>query len=100
MIYASNIEALKQYKNDGTISDSDYKRCREIYRSILGTAFMTERTTVINLRSFCNYQKRRNHKDAQKEIQVLAQLMLDEVKRKECCPVAIDILEEIGWNLC
>ena len=58
---------------------------------------MTERVTIINLRSFCNFMKLRNKPNAQPEIRYLAEQMLKEVKAKNVCPIAIEILEKNDW---
>ncbi len=85
-------------KNEG-ISNKDYKRIREFFRGVLPQNNMTERTTIMNLRSFANYMKLRNSEHAQPEIRYVAQLMLDQVKKSNICPVAIEALEENGWNI-
>ena len=60
---------------------------------------MTERVTIMNLRSFTNYQKLRNSEHAQPEIQEVAKLMLEQVKLHKVSPIAIEFLEKNGWNL-
>lgn len=97
--YNSAISMLKQSELDGTISNAEFKRAREIMRSQLPVAGMTERTTIMNLRSFANYQKQRNSDYAQPEIKKVAQLMLQEVKKSNVCPVALSTLEEINWKI-
>jgi thymidylate synthase (FAD) len=96
--YKDAIEELKNAQNDNLISNDEFRRVREILRGQLPTAGMTERTTIMNLRSFANYQKQRNSSYAQPEIKHVAQLMLEEVERSNVCPIAIATLKEIGWN--
>lgn len=97
--YKKQLQSLKQSEKDNKISNQEFKRAREIIRAMLPTAGMTERTTIMNLRSFANYQFQRNSPHAQKEIRTVAQLMLEEVKKANVAPIAISTLEEIGWKL-
>lgn len=96
--YSDSIKQLKQAEKDNLISNEEFKRAREILRGQLPTSGMTERTTIMNLRSFANYQKQRNSPHAQAEIRLVAQLMLEEVEKSNVCPIAISTLKEIGWN--
>jgi thymidylate synthase (FAD) len=96
--YNSAITNLKLAEKNNLITNSDFKRAREVLRGQLPTSGLTERTTIMNLRSFANYQKQRNSDYAQPEIKKVAQLMLEEVKRANVCPIAISTLEEIGWK--
>lgn len=96
--YNSAIESLKEAEKNNDISNEEFKRAREIMRGQLPVNGMTERTSIMNLRSFANYQKQRNSSYAQPEIKKVAQLMLEEVKKANICPIAIQTLEEIGWK--
>jgi thymidylate synthase (FAD) len=96
--YKDSIEELKHSEKDGLISNEEFRRVREILRGQLPTSGMTERTTIMNLRSFANYQKQRNSIHAQPEIKLVAELMLKEVEQSNVCPIAINTLKEIGWN--
>lgn len=97
--YRAILENLKQAEKNGTISNTEYKRAREFYRGMLPQNNMTERVTTMNLRSFANFIKLRLSEHAQPEIRYVAQLMLDEVKRANVCPLAIKYLEENKWEL-
>jgi len=96
--YNSAIDCLKSSENSGLISNKEYKRAREIMRCQLPVSGMTERTSIMNLRSFANYQRQRNSEYAQPEIKKVAQLMLEEVIKANVCPVSIATLQEIGWK--
>jgi thymidylate synthase (FAD) len=95
--YRNAINELKKCEKNGIITNEEFKRAREILRGQLPVAGMTERTTIMNLRSFANYQKQRNSSYAQPEIKMVAQLMLEEVEKSNVCPVAIKVLKEINW---
>jgi thymidylate synthase (FAD) len=96
--YLTSIDRLKDAEKHGRITNSEFKRVREVIRGQLPTAGMVERTTLMNLRSFANYQRQRNSESAQPEIRQVAKLMLQEVKRVGVAPTAIKTLEEIGWD--
>lgn len=97
--YKLTIEALKRSEKDGWITNKEFKRVREVIRGQLPTAGMVERTTIMNLRSFANYQYQRNSDHAQPEIKHVAQLMLAAVKDQGVAPAAIATLEELGWDI-
>lgn len=90
---------LKKKLTDEKINNNQYKRAREFLRGMLPQHNMTERTTIMNLRSFCNYQKLRNSDYAQLEIKQVAQLMLDVVEKSNACPIAIEALKRNNWNI-
>lgn len=97
--YKLSIDKLKYAEKQKIITNPEFKRCREILRGQLPTSGFTERLTIMNLRSFANYQKLRNSEHAQPEIRKVAQLMLEEVKKAIVCPIAITSLETIGWRI-
>jgi thymidylate synthase (FAD) len=97
--YATWLDFIKKGEKAGVISNAEFKRAREIVRTVLGTAFMVERTTILNLRSFANYQRLRNSDHAQAEIRSVAQRMLTQVKDARVAPIAIATLEEMGWRI-
>lgn len=97
--YNEHLEILKKAQTSLVISNTEYKRAREILRGMLPLAGMTERTTIMNLRSFANYQFQRNSNHAQPEIRKVAELMLAEVEKANVCPIAIATLKEIGWKI-
>lgn len=97
--YQSLLLDLKEAEQAGEIDNKEYKRLREFYRGVLPQNNMTERVTIFNLRSFANYQKLRNSPHAQPEIQLVAKLMLEEIKQKNICPTAIEWLEKNNWDI-
>lgn len=97
--YSSAIKDLKETEKNGIITNAEYKRAREVLRGMLPTSGMTERTTILNLRSFANFQKQRNSDHAQPEIRYIAQEMLRLVEEANICPVAIQALKEQGWDI-
>lgn len=95
--YNEQLRELKLQEKWGKITNVEFKRIREVLRGVLPTAGMVERTTIMNLRSFANYQRQRNSSHAQPEIRHIAQAMLDKVKDAGIAPVAIETLEAAGW---
>lgn len=97
--YNFSIQKLKVAEKSGLITNVEFKRAREILRGQLPLANMTERTTVMNLRSFANYYNLRAKPAAQKEIEFIAQTMLQEIKKANICPIAIEALERNNWRI-
>ena len=97
--YKLSIIQLKSAEKLGLITNEQFKRAREILRGQLPTAGFTERTSIFNLRSFANYRRLRGKSNAQKEIQIVSDIMLKEVKDANICPVAITALERNGWRI-
>jgi len=97
--YKTQLSYLKRAEQLETITNKEFKRAREIIRGQLPTAGMVERTTIMNLRSFANYQKQRNSDYAQLELKRVAELMLEAVEAANVCPIAIATLKEIGWKI-
>ena len=95
--YKGWLEVLKVAEASGHITNPEYKRARELLRGVLGTSFMVERTTIMNLLSFANYQRLRNSSHAQPEIKRVAELMLGRVIESQTCPVALGALMDVGW---
>lgn len=98
-VYNFVVEVARKAQEDGAITNPEFKRLREFYRGVLPQHNMTERVTIMNLRSFANFQKLRNSEHAQPEIRYLAQLMLEEVEKSNVAPVAIEWLKKNNWSL-
>lgn len=96
-VYNEKILKFKEWEKQGLLTNKEYKRLREFFRGMLPQNNMTERITTINLRSFANYQRLRNSEHAQPEIREVAQQMLEQVKLKLVCPIAIQALEGNKW---
>lgn len=98
-LYKSTLKYLREVEAMGQLTNPEYKRCREILRNMIPVGNMTERTTIMNLRSFANYQRQRNSEHAQKEIREIAQQMLRLVQEANICPIALRELEKNGWRI-
>lgn len=81
----------------GNITEAEYKRFREFMRGQLPQHNMTERVSIMNLRSWSNFIKLRNSPHAQPEIRQVAELMLECAKAANICPVALTVLEKNKW---
>lgn len=97
--YEILIKQFKEAEKMNHIDNLEFKRLREFYRGVLPQHNMTERITVMNLRSFANYQKLRNSSHAQPEIQEVARQMLQRVIESNLCPIALTILQEKNWEI-
>ncbi len=97
--YSDMMYFAKKSKDVGTITNDEYKRIREIARGVMPQSAMTERVTIMNLRSFANFYRLRSDSHAQPEIQQVAKLMMQEVKESNICPIALEELEKVGWKI-
>lgn len=95
--YNKFLSECKQAKQDNQINNDQYKRLREFFRGVLPQNNMTERVSTMNLRSWCNFYRLRSAKDAQPEIQQVANLMIEEIKKNSTIPYALEALERNGW---
>ena len=97
--YLKQVMIAKDAQRSGCITNEEFKRIREFTRNVLPQGNMTERVTVINLRSFCNFYKLRSKADAQIEIRQIAELMMRQLKKSNICPVALSALERNNWTI-
>jgi thymidylate synthase ThyX len=97
--YGITMDGLKAARKSGHITPDEFKRAREIVRGQLPTAGMTERTTIMNLGSFANYQRKRNSAHVQPEIAQVADMMLEQVEAANVCPITIALLKARKWRL-
>lgn len=97
--YSMECEKLKKLFDENIITNDEYKRVREFLRGVLPQHNMTERISIMNLRSWANFYKLRSDKHAQLEIQQVASLMFEAVKASNVIPFALDALERNGWNI-
>lgn len=97
LLYNACMTDFKSQKQAGTITNDEYKRLREFYRGMLPQHNMTERVTIMNLRSFANYYRLRAKPNAQKEIQHIAEQMHFLIKSNSICPIAFAALDKNNW---
>lgn len=97
--YNDVVAEIKNTAKQGIIDNTELKRAREFFRGVLPQNNMTERVTVMNLRSFSNYYKLRSKSDAQPEIRQIAELMLESIIEKNICPIAIKALSDNNWSI-
>lgn len=97
--YRQQLVELKDAEKRGLISNTEYKRGREFARGVLPQHNMTERVSVINLRSFCNFIKLREKSDAQYEIRTVASQMLEQLEANNVCPVALAAIKRNNWQI-
>lgn len=96
-VYQNSIIYFKQIRDEKLITNDEYKRVREFYRGVLPQHNMTERVSIMNLRSWCNFYRLRSKPDAQPEIRQVAELMLSEIRKANVAPIAIECLEKNNW---
>jgi flavin-dependent thymidylate synthase len=99
MWYQETITKLRKDRDEGHVTADQFKRVREFFRGVLPQHNMTERVTLMNLRSWANFYKLRSKPDAQPEIQTVANLMHEEIVKHNVCPVALEALERNSWSI-
>lgn len=97
--YQSLIQSLKIQEKTGSITNPEFKRLREFFRGVLPQHNMTERVSIMNLRSFANFIKLRLSTHAQPEIREAARQMLEAVETSNVAPIAISALKRNSWNI-
>ena len=97
--YQEAITKLRTDRDNGMIDGVEFKRVREFFRGVLPQHNMTERVTIMNLRSWANFYKLRSKLDAQPEIQEVANQMRAEVIKSGVCPIALEALERNDWSI-
>ena len=95
--YKKLMESAKEAKAIGSITNDQYKRYREFMRGMLPQHNMTERVSIMNLRSFANFYKLRSKPDAQPEIRIVAEKMLKAIEENKVAPIAIEALKRNNW---
>lgn len=97
--YENTVYYFKDLRDKQVISNDEYKRVREFYRGILPQHNMTERVTIMNLRSWCNFYRLRSKPDAQLEIRQIADSMYTQLLDVKACPIALEALEKNSWQI-
>lgn len=99
-LYRQNLMEMRDAERKGLITNAEYKRVREFSRGVCPQHNMTERVSIINLRSFCNMVKLRSKKGgAQPEVVYVVDQMLNGVKENNVCPIAMEAVERNGWSI-
>lgn len=98
-LYQSLLEEFPaEWKKAGHSRNADYKRCREVFRGILGTGFITDMRIVMNLNAFEHIVNQRLARDAQLEGRVAAYWLIREALNKEVTQTAIqNLVTKNGW---
>jgi thymidylate synthase (FAD) len=97
--YRAVSDKLKEKSKANVISNEELKRAREFLRGVLPQHNLVERVSVMNLRSWCNFYKLRSKNDAQPEIQLIANLMLQEVEKHDTIKTAVNALKRNNWSV-
>lgn len=97
--YQQRIEILKNAEKSGRITNAEYKRAREVWRGILGTATLTDFRIVMNLNAFEHIINQRIEPAAQLESRVVAYRMLKELILSKAAPITVGRMVEVnGWH--
>jgi len=82
--YEATLCALRDAEKEGKITNKEYKRVREVYRGVLGTAYMTDMRIVMNLNAFEHIINQRLAPDAQLESRAVALGMIRALQSSNC----------------
>ncbi len=97
-LYGHWLSELKAAEIAGRITNAEYRRARELFRGVLGTAYMTDMRLVMNLNAFEHVLAQRLADDAQVECRAVAQGMLDAVVSAGVAPVVVgEMITKHGW---
>jgi thymidylate synthase ThyX len=99
--YQFKLTTLKEAELAGKITNAQYKRAREVWRGILGTAFLTDMRLVLNLNAFEHLINQRLAADAQMESRVVAVGMLQAVEKDGVATgMVFEMAKKNGWGPC
>jgi thymidylate synthase (FAD) len=93
--YKKELDILKQSEKEGFITNTEYKRAREVLRGILGTSFFTDIVATWDLNNLVKFLRLRLDAHAQEEIQEMARQMLATVKNTG---LVTEALSNLGLN--
>jgi thymidylate synthase ThyX len=97
--YQSRLNVLKEAEKAGRITNAQYKRAREVWRGILGTAFLTDMRITMNLHAFEHIINQRLAPESQLEARVVAYHMLKSTLDAGVATVAASkMFEHNGWS--
>jgi thymidylate synthase (FAD) len=80
----------------GVITNTEYKRAREVLRGILGTSYFTDIVATWDLNNLIKFLKLRLDEHAQLEIQDMAQQVYFEIAESGAVPEVLEYLRNNG----
>lgn len=97
--YQARLEILRNAEKTGRITNKEYKRAREVWRGLLGTATLTDFRIVMNLNAFEHIINQRLERSTQLESRVVAYSMLKELLLSKAAPITLGRMVEVnGWH--
>jgi len=99
IVYQDFCAAMKAGRDEGKLTNDEYKRLREFFRGILPQHNMTERVSIFNLRSWANFYRLRSDEHAQPEIRFIANEMYDKIKQIEDILLSVAALDKNSWMI-
>lgn len=97
--YKTRLEILKNAEKFGRITNQEYKRAREVWRGILGTATLTDFRIVMNLNAFEHITNQRLEPATQLESRIVSYQMLKQLILSKAAPITLDRMMEVnGWR--
>lgn len=97
--YQARLEILRNAEKTGRITNKEYKRAREVWRGLLGTATLTDFRIVMNLNALEHIINQRLERAAQPESRVVAYKMLQSLLLAKVAPITVGRMMEVnGWK--
>lgn len=96
--YKDVLDEMRDAEKAGKITNTEYKRAREVLRGVLGTSFLTDMRIVMNMNAFEHIVNQRIAREAQLESRVAALGMIHAVQDSGKLPVLItEMIAANGW---
>lgn len=97
--YQEALRTLRQAEIEKKITNTEYKRSREVLRGVLGTSFLTDMRVVMNMNAFEHIINQRLARAAQMESRVVACRMIKTLESGNAIPVMLDeMVKANGWQ--
>lgn len=97
--YQQSLTFLREAEKAGRITNSEYKRVREVLRGELGTAFLTDMRIVMNMNAFEHIINQRLAGAAQLESRKVAHDMIQTLAAGLVCPHMLEEMIRVnGWQ--
>lgn len=88
--YENQLRSLKSAQDQGRITNTEYKRARDVLRGVFGMAYMTDMRLVMNMNAFEHMMNQRLPREAQMEGRVAAYWVFKALERSGAAKVMLE----------
>lgn len=88
--YEGELKTLKEAQEKGFITNTEYKRARDVLRGVFGMAYMTDMRLVMNANAFEHVMNQRLPREAQMEGRVAAYWIFQAVQKSGAMAVMLE----------